>query len=192
MSPRAKRLSAYVYKAYTKGKMAKDRIQGRVDDTRKREVEQYAEEHDVTQSEALRRLLGRGIDYEKGHLASSSTDDDGDGDGNDDGDDGDHTIESALPPLGRNLVGAGDYLLKMVALFTVGMAVWSVVAGVSATVGVVMIDAIITGLVTAGALYVIALVVALLSVGLSAPKDALRQVAAESELPRLVRGGVAS
>lgn len=172
--------------------MAKPQVHARLDETRKRDVEEFSEKHDVTQAEAVRRLLARGIDYEHGVLAASpggDTDDERDGTG--DGD-ADHTLESALPPLGQKLVGAGDYLLKLVALFTVGMSVWSVVAGVSATVGVVMIDAIITGLVTAGALYVIALVVALLSVGLSAPKDALRQVAAESELPRLVRGGVAS
>lgn len=48
--------------------MAKARIQARVDDTRKREVEAYVDEHDITQAEAVRRLVGRGIDYERGLL----------------------------------------------------------------------------------------------------------------------------
>lgn len=51
--------------------MAKSRIQTRVDDTRKSEVEQFADEHDTTQAEAVRRLVGRGIDYEQGELNDS-------------------------------------------------------------------------------------------------------------------------
>jgi len=50
--------------------MAKQQIASRVDDTTKREVEEYAAEHDITQSEAIRVLLARGIDYELDRLKS--------------------------------------------------------------------------------------------------------------------------
>lgn len=50
--------------------MAKEHISSRVDKTTKREVEQFAEERDITQSEAVRLLVDRGIDYERGRLRS--------------------------------------------------------------------------------------------------------------------------
>lgn len=81
--------------------MAKSRIQTRVDDTRKREVERYADEHDITQAEAVRRLVGRGIDYEQGLLTR-------------DDDSGDDT----LPRLGDALalIGALSWVASIFAV----------------------------------------------------------------------------
>ena len=51
--------------------MAKPRIQTQVDENVKERVEGYADSRDVTNSEAMRHLLVRGLDYEAGELAAA-------------------------------------------------------------------------------------------------------------------------
>lgn len=51
--------------------MPKPRIQTRVDENVKGRVEAYAEDRDITQSEAMRHLIVRGLDYEAGELAAT-------------------------------------------------------------------------------------------------------------------------
>lgn len=51
--------------------MAKPQVATRVDEEVKREVGEYADTHDVTEAEAMRRLLSRGIDYEAGRLSTA-------------------------------------------------------------------------------------------------------------------------
>lgn len=46
--------------------MPKPRIQSRVDKSMKREVETYADDSDMTQAEAVRYLVRRGLDHEQG------------------------------------------------------------------------------------------------------------------------------
>lgn len=49
--------------------MAKPTLSGRVPQPVKEAVDEYAEEHDISKSDAMRQLLQRGIDYERGRLA---------------------------------------------------------------------------------------------------------------------------
>jgi antitoxin component of RelBE/YafQ-DinJ toxin-antitoxin module len=49
--------------------MAKPRIQTRVDKSMKREVDTYADDSDMTQAEAVRFLVRRGLDHEQGVTA---------------------------------------------------------------------------------------------------------------------------
>lgn len=51
--------------------MAKPQVATRVDTGTKRSVEEYAEEKDITEAEAMRRLLSRGLDYEAGRLTAT-------------------------------------------------------------------------------------------------------------------------
>jgi antitoxin component of RelBE/YafQ-DinJ toxin-antitoxin module len=76
--------------------MAKARIQARVDDTRKREVKQFADERDITQSEAVRLLVGRGIDYERDRLKSSEDEDEDEDEADNDQRDGTRPLADQL------------------------------------------------------------------------------------------------
>jgi len=51
--------------------MPKPRIQSRVDQSQKDRVDDYADENDMTQAEAVRYLTFRGLDYEEGKLSAS-------------------------------------------------------------------------------------------------------------------------
>jgi VIT1/CCC1 family predicted Fe2+/Mn2+ transporter len=55
--------------------MAKPQLSSRVPRPTKEAVEQYAQEHELSQSDAARRLIERGLDYERGRLSSSEGDD---------------------------------------------------------------------------------------------------------------------
>lgn len=153
--------------------MPKKTISVRVPPDTHERFEEYREKNsgdeedggELSKADAGRRLLERGLDLEGEH--------------------------SALPPLGQQLVSTGDYLLKLLAVFVVGGAMWSLVDGVTGAAGLLILQLIITGLGTAGAVYSVALAVALFDaghLGLSAWTDALGQLVAESELPRLLRG----
>jgi len=48
--------------------MAKPQIATRVDENVKGRIEEYADRHNMSQSEAMRHLLTRGLDYEDGNL----------------------------------------------------------------------------------------------------------------------------
>lgn len=48
--------------------MAKPQIATRVDENVKERIEEYADRYDISQSEAMRHLLTRGLDYEDGNL----------------------------------------------------------------------------------------------------------------------------